>query len=247
MPALRPNTPEARRAVYDKARNALIGQLKAIVPPLPTSEISRQRLELEEAIRRAEREATTPPAAPAQPAASGRPRRPPPPPPPQAPPQPPPRAQAIEPTVAEPPPPQPAAASSPQEVFRRAIREAESRADIAPPPIERGAGARGSLWRHGARSSTSRDRATPRAAARGAAALRAAGLPQRRGDSEPEPRLAPDYRVGGARRRQREPAIPRHAPTPQLDGDDRPARIRDGRAPRRSARDRDRDVGDDFE
>jgi hypothetical protein len=47
---------EARRAVYDKARNALIGQLKAIDPPLPTSEISRQRLELEEAIRKVERE-----------------------------------------------------------------------------------------------------------------------------------------------------------------------------------------------
>jgi len=48
---------EARRAVYEKARNALIGQLKAINPPLTTSEISRQRLELEEAIRRVEREA----------------------------------------------------------------------------------------------------------------------------------------------------------------------------------------------
>jgi hypothetical protein len=47
---------EARRTVYDKARNALIGQLKAIDPPLPTAEISRQRLELEEAIRRVERE-----------------------------------------------------------------------------------------------------------------------------------------------------------------------------------------------
>lgn len=48
---------DARRAVYEKARNALIGQLKAINPPLTTSEISRQRLELEEAIRRVEREA----------------------------------------------------------------------------------------------------------------------------------------------------------------------------------------------
>ena len=38
---------ETRRAVYDKARNALIGQLKAIDPPLSTSEISRQRLELD--------------------------------------------------------------------------------------------------------------------------------------------------------------------------------------------------------
>ena len=50
---------DVRRTVYDKARNALIGQLKAIDPPLSTSEISRQRLELEEAIRRVEREAAT--------------------------------------------------------------------------------------------------------------------------------------------------------------------------------------------
>ncbi|MHA1159007.1 MAG: hypothetical protein ACTSP2_09755, partial [Alphaproteobacteria bacterium] len=49
---------ESRRKVYDKARNALIGQLKAINPPLPTAEISRQRLELEEAIRRVERESS---------------------------------------------------------------------------------------------------------------------------------------------------------------------------------------------
>ncbi len=39
-----PNVPETRRAVYDKARNALIGQLKAVDPPLTTAEISRQRL-----------------------------------------------------------------------------------------------------------------------------------------------------------------------------------------------------------
>ncbi|MBN9021712.1 MAG: hypothetical protein J0H08_06400, partial [Rhizobiales bacterium] len=51
--------PETRRAVYDKARNALIGQLKAVDPPLTTAEISRQRLELEEAIRRVEREAAS--------------------------------------------------------------------------------------------------------------------------------------------------------------------------------------------
>lgn len=49
---------DARRKVYDKARNALIGQLKAINPPLQAQEISRQRLELEEAIRRVEREAS---------------------------------------------------------------------------------------------------------------------------------------------------------------------------------------------
>lgn len=60
---LDPTAGDARRGVYDKARNALIGQLKAIEPPLTTAEISRQRLELEEAIRRVEREATSSPAA----------------------------------------------------------------------------------------------------------------------------------------------------------------------------------------
>src|SRR5690349_14817689 len=71
-------SPDTRRAVYDKARNALISQLRAINPPLPTSEISRQRLELEEAIRRLEREIQTgvlpspPPRAP-QPVVQARP------------------------------------------------------------------------------------------------------------------------------------------------------------------------------
>src|SRR5689334_18424440 len=61
------NQAEPRRAVYDKARNALIGQLKAVDPPLTTAEISRQRLELEEAIRKVEREAAASPG-PARPA-----------------------------------------------------------------------------------------------------------------------------------------------------------------------------------
>jgi hypothetical protein len=54
--AFNPGAGDQRRAVYDKARSALIGQLKAIDPPLTTAEISRQRLELEEAIRKVERE-----------------------------------------------------------------------------------------------------------------------------------------------------------------------------------------------
>ncbi len=55
--ALQPSSSDARRGIYEKARSALVNQLKAIQPPLSTSEISRQRLELEEAIRKVEREA----------------------------------------------------------------------------------------------------------------------------------------------------------------------------------------------
>ncbi len=51
---------DIRRSIYDKARQALVGQLKSINPPLTTAEISRQRLELEEAIRKVERESTQP-------------------------------------------------------------------------------------------------------------------------------------------------------------------------------------------
>lgn len=95
---LESSSAEARRAVYDKARNALIGQLKAIDPPLPTAEISRQRLELEEAIRRVERETSSVPAgAPV-------------------------RVAAPQPSEAHPGgPPR----SSPKDVFRRAIQDAE--------------------------------------------------------------------------------------------------------------------------
>ncbi len=53
---LQANSEVTRREIYVKARNALIQQLKAISPPLSAAEISRQRLELEEAIRKIERE-----------------------------------------------------------------------------------------------------------------------------------------------------------------------------------------------
>lgn len=60
---------EVRRAVYEKARTALVAQLKAFDPPLSPSEITQQRLQLEDAIRRVESEAAkgllrAPPAAP---------------------------------------------------------------------------------------------------------------------------------------------------------------------------------------
>ncbi|MDR3373754.1 MAG: hypothetical protein P4L98_08505 [Ancalomicrobiaceae bacterium] len=50
-------TGEARRAVYEKARSALVQQLKSFDPPLTASEITQQRLQLEDAIRKVESEA----------------------------------------------------------------------------------------------------------------------------------------------------------------------------------------------
>ncbi len=111
---LQPNTDGSRREVYVKARNALIQQLKAIQPPLSPSEISKQRLELEEAIRKVERDmAGGAPAAGAdisrsaaramEEALAGSPEPPPPPPPP-------PRPVAVAPRPQPVPPPAPAPA-----------------------------------------------------------------------------------------------------------------------------------------
>ena len=52
--ALTENTGEARRAVYDRARTALIAQLRGMDPPLAEEHVTRERLALEEAIRKVE-------------------------------------------------------------------------------------------------------------------------------------------------------------------------------------------------
>jgi len=51
------STGEARRALYERARAALVTQLRAIQPPLSESDITRERLALEDAIRKVEAEA----------------------------------------------------------------------------------------------------------------------------------------------------------------------------------------------
>jgi hypothetical protein len=69
---LDPNAPgESRRALYERARTALIAQLRSVQPPLSESEITRERLSLEEAVRKVEseaaqraRDASRPPGAP---------------------------------------------------------------------------------------------------------------------------------------------------------------------------------------
>ena len=51
------NSGEARRAIYDRARQALLNQLRAVNPPLSDPQITRERLALEDAIRKVETEA----------------------------------------------------------------------------------------------------------------------------------------------------------------------------------------------
>src|SRR6476660_9949528 len=87
---LEKNTGEGRRLLYERARSALVAQLRGMNdPPLTEAEITRERLALEEAIRKVEAEAARrgrdapraePPAptAPAAPRAEAEPASPPP-------------------------------------------------------------------------------------------------------------------------------------------------------------------------
>ena len=51
------NTGENRRVLYERARTALVNQLRSVEPALDESDITRERLALEEAIRKVEAEA----------------------------------------------------------------------------------------------------------------------------------------------------------------------------------------------
>ena len=51
------NTGENRRALYERARTALVAQLRSVEPPLEEADITRERLALEEAIRKVEADA----------------------------------------------------------------------------------------------------------------------------------------------------------------------------------------------
>ncbi|WP_181703119.1 hypothetical protein [Chthonobacter albigriseus] len=136
---------EARRAVYEKARAALVNQLKSYDPPLSPAEITDQRLQLEESIRRVEVEyadaafglsddtaARQPQVAPApvQPQISAPP--PPPPQPPQRPYEEPVRAEARRPEPPRPEPaPPPAVEPKPAPTLGRATPTA-----VKPAPME---------------------------------------------------------------------------------------------------------------
>jgi hypothetical protein len=62
------STPETRRVVYERARKALIGQLRTLHPPLPDAEIDNESVALDRAIERLESEIAqaAPAAAPSQ-------------------------------------------------------------------------------------------------------------------------------------------------------------------------------------
>src|ERR1700682_4222209 len=53
---LQKNTGDARRALYERAREALVAQLRGVTPMLDESDVTRERLALEEAIRKVEGE-----------------------------------------------------------------------------------------------------------------------------------------------------------------------------------------------
>src|SRR6266403_2153698 len=54
--ALEKNSGENRRVIYDRARAALLAQLRGVTPALDESDITRERLALEESIRKVEAE-----------------------------------------------------------------------------------------------------------------------------------------------------------------------------------------------
>jgi hypothetical protein len=92
LDGLSDKSPGMRRAVYERARSALMAQLQSLDPPLPVGEITRERLALDEAIDRVEAEYTLgeasleapppaaqpPPAAPPDQTGNGMPEAPPP-------------------------------------------------------------------------------------------------------------------------------------------------------------------------
>jgi hypothetical protein len=63
------NTADGRRTLYERARAALVAQLRGIDPPLSEAEITRERLALEDAIRKVEAESVRKARSEARPAA----------------------------------------------------------------------------------------------------------------------------------------------------------------------------------
>ena len=58
------STPDVRRVVYERARKALIGQLRTLHPPVPDEDIERESVELDRAVERLESELAGAPVSP---------------------------------------------------------------------------------------------------------------------------------------------------------------------------------------
>ncbi|WOJ89086.1 hypothetical protein RZS28_14930 [Methylocapsa polymorpha] len=69
------STPETRRAIYERARTALIGQLRRMDPPVPEADLDREAEALEAAVARLEAELEPAPE-PAEPSVDAIPRDP---------------------------------------------------------------------------------------------------------------------------------------------------------------------------
>jgi hypothetical protein len=73
---LEPNTMETRGKIYDRARTAMLLQLRSVIPSLTKSKIGREQLALEEAIKKVETESFYHLRAPTQPSVPHRPSQP---------------------------------------------------------------------------------------------------------------------------------------------------------------------------
>ena len=120
--ALPENTGAARREIYQRARKAIVAQLKGYDPPLSPSEITAEQLRLEESIRKVEAEAARETLGYSQPSAPAAPAKPP-------------EAQRSEPK-----PPEPRAPSATVSTPRAQGAEAPAKADAAPAVSSAGSG-----------------------------------------------------------------------------------------------------------
>src|SRR5579862_278034 len=139
------STGEARRSLYERARSALVTQLRSVDPPLSESDITRERLSLEEAIRKVEADAARKARLEARPEPRFEPRPlrstpraappPPPPPPPASQQSPSPPAQPTREHAAPPPDePPPAWQETPPEAPRPYTDESDDRPPLPPQP-----------------------------------------------------------------------------------------------------------------
>jgi hypothetical protein len=228
------STGEARRALYERARNALVTQLRGSDPPLTESEITRERLALEEAVRKVEADAARQMRSPA--------------PPPPPPPPPPPREML--PPREPPPPPPPPPRRDPSPPPPRRLPEG-GRGDWSRPPAEpsrpsvrplaertetpEGNGIRG--LRDVVAEAESLGEATAQASRTAREAY--AAVPSDSPDLDRvEPRMEPEGLRGGARMRARLP-VASNGPPPGAppSRQDEPRRRPPGPAPRRPLND----------